>query len=56
MKRFRLCATVLLVVCFSGLQGQDLDSGQKNGGVGDTTGARALLARAAESNPRNIPR
>ena len=55
MKLFSALATVYLVFASSVLQGQDLEQVRKLEASGDAAGARALLARAAESNPRSVP-
>jgi hypothetical protein len=54
MKLYSALATVWLIFASAGLQGQDLEQVRKLEASGDAAGARALLARAAQSSPRNV--
>ena len=53
MKLFSALAPVWLVFASSVLHGQDLDQVRKMEAAGDVAGARALLAHAAEADPRS---
>ncbi len=55
MQAFRVVTTIILTFSSSVLRGQSsIDSIQKLETSGDTLGARAALARAAEANPSNV--
>jgi ferric-dicitrate binding protein FerR (iron transport regulator) len=56
MKAFRFIVPIVLTFSFSVLRAQsNPDSILQMEASGDTAGARAALARAAESQPNNIP-
>ena len=55
MKFFTVFTGIFIALTSSGLHSQTLDQIQKLEAAGDVAGARAVLARAVDAEPGNIP-